>query len=508
MGLISDTVTSLRALARPSYKYRAIPAPVTSVTRRNPAYQVFHDELPPRSRYFRLSMGIMLLAVFVFLGFAIARDRSDSKSCVNNGSCSHDFRKHWGQYSPYFSADPGPIKPDVPSGCDLTFASILSRHGSRNPTAGKSQAYKDLIERIQKDVKRYGKGFGFLKKYKYALGFDDLTALGEQEMVKSGNKFFERYQKLAEHAAHPFVRASGSDRVIKSAQNFVHGFYEAKAENGSKYLKDILVLPEGNDSNNTLDHGTCGAFENGPDAELAHDKQARWRNIWATPIMDRLNTKLPGADITLEETIYLMDLCPFNTVASKKSTPSDFCRLFSKEEWLGYEYYESLDKWYGYGPGNPLGPTQGVGYVNELIARLSNSPVRDHTSTNETLDSSPSTFPLNRPLYADFSHDNTLMTVYGALGLYTNATEMPTDHRVSPEKADGFSASQAVPFGARMYVEKMRCDQDDHEMVRILVNDRVTPPKGCKADKLGRCEVGDFLKGLDFAKKGGLWDQC
>ncbi|KAK8929848.1 3-phytase A [Metarhizium anisopliae] len=431
MGVISDTVASLKTLAGPNHKYRPIPAPVTG---RNHAQQVF-DERPPRSRFFKLSMSVMLLAVFVFLGFAFARDRSDSKSCVNNGSCTHDFRKHWGQYSPYFSAHKGSIKPDIPSGCEVTFASILSRHGSRNPTAGKSKAYKDLVERIQKDVKDYGKGF-------------------------------------------------------------------------DKYLEDILVIPEDNWSNNTLDHGTCDAFETGPNAELAHDKQAPWKNIWATPIMERLNAKLPGAKITLEETVYFMDLCPFNTVASEKSTVSDFCRLFSKEEWRGYEYYESLEKWYGYGPANPLGPTQGVGYVNELIARLSHSPVQDHTSTNETLDSNPSTFPLNRLLYADFSHDNTMMTVYAALGIYTNATEIPTDRRVSPKTADGYSASQAVPFGARMYVEKMHCGGDDYEMVRVLVNDRVMPLKGCKADKLGRCEVGDFLKGLDFAKKGGLWDQC
>ncbi|KAH0600570.1 hypothetical protein MHUMG1_01568 [Metarhizium humberi] len=504
MGVISDTVASLKMLAGPNHKYRAIPAPVTG---RNHAQQVF-DERPPSSRFFKLSMSVMLLAVFVFLGFAFARDRSDSKSCVNNGSCTHDFRKHWGQYSPYFSAHKGSIKPDIPSGCEVTFASILSRHGSRNPTAGKSKAYKDLVERIQKDVKDYGKGFEFLKDYKYTLGSDDLTPLGEQEMVKSGKKFFKRYQKLAEDSTHPFVRASGSERVVMSAQDFVHGFYKAKGKNGSKYLEDILVIPEDNGSNNTLDHGTCGAFETGPNAELAHDKQAPWKNIWATPIMERLNAKLPGAKITLEETVYFMDLCPFNTVASEKSTVSDFCRLFSKEEWRGYEYYESLEKWYGYGPANPLGPTQGVGYVNELIARLSHSPVQDHTSTNETLDSNPSTFPLNRLLYADFSHDNTMMTVYAALGIYTNATEIPTDRRVSPKTADGYSASQAVPFGARMYVEKMHCGGDDYEMIRVLVNDRVIPLKGCEADKLGRCEVGDFLKGLDFAKKGGLWDQC
>jgi hypothetical protein len=49
---------------------------------------------------------------------------------------------------------------------------------------------------------------------------------------------------------------------------------------------------------------------------------------------------------------------------------------------------------------------QGVGYVNELIARLTNASVRDTTSVNHTLDADPATFPLGRAFYADFTHEN------------------------------------------------------------------------------------------------------
>lgn len=504
MEKIFNAAASLKALATPSHKYRAIPVPVTD---RGRAQHVF-DERPPRSRFFKLSMAIMLLAAFLFLGFAFGRDRTDTKSCVNNASCRFNSHKHWGQYSPYFSAPRGSHKPDMPSGCQVTFASVLSRHGSRFPTKKKSEAYKSLIERIQRDVKNYGKGYDFIKHYNYSLGSDDLTLRGENELIKSGKKFFQRYEKLAKETTHPFVRASGSDRVISSAERFIQGFYKAKGQDDGKYLTDILVIPEGKRFKNPLDHGSCKAFEHGPDSGLGDESKRAWMKIWATPVMERLNKKLPGAKLNLEETVYMMDLCPFHTVALDKTQLSPFCRLFSKGEWKDYEYYESLEKWNTYGPANPLGPTQGVGYVNELISRLTKAPIRDNTSTNATLDSRPETFPLNRLLYADFTHDNTLMAVYGALGLYTNDTHLPTDRRVSPKKADGYSASWAVPFGARMYVEKMYCGKADDELVRVLVNDRVVGPKGCKADKLGRCRVEDFLKGLDFAKNGGHWDQC
>lgn len=433
---------------------------------------------------------------------------SSTDKCVEGGTCKVSH-KTWGQYSPYFSAPEGSLDPGVPKKCEITHVSMLSRHGSRFPTQSKSLAYKELIEQIQGSVTNYAKGYEFMKSYRYDLGADDLTPYGQKEMERSGKAFYKRYKKLVKLVTEPFIRASGSDRVIMSAQNFTMGFYNKQGRNASEYLPYVLVLPEGEDFNNTLDHGNCAAFEDGPASNLGNDKKEAWRKIWVTPITERLNKKLPGANLTLEETVFIMDLCPFNTVASSKAKHSKFCRLFSQDEWHGYDYYESLEKWYGYGPGNPLGPSQGVGYVNELIARLTNSPVEDHTSTNSTLDHSAPTFPLNRKLFADFSHDNTMTSVYGALGLYEMSPGLPVDHKVPPTKAEGYSAAWTVPFGARMYVEKMVCDgNQDYELVRILVNDRVVPIPGCDVDKYGRCKLPDFLAGLSFAKGGGHWDQC
>jgi len=34
----------------------------------------------------------------------------------------------------------------------------------------------------------------------------------------------------------------------------------------------------------------------------------------------------------------MMDLCPFNTVASPNGTISGFCALFTEEEWHQYGY--------------------------------------------------------------------------------------------------------------------------------------------------------------------------
>lgn len=365
-----------------------------------------------------------------------------------------------------------------------------------------------MVERIQSAATDYAPGFEFIRGYKYELGADTLTAFGEQEMMRSGEAFYKRYKDLADESE-PFYRAAGSDRVIASAQNFFQGLQDAQGRTDSGPTESILILPEVDGFNNTLNHGSCPGFETGPSADIKHKMQTVWKEIFVPSIAWRLNNKMPGANLTLDDTIQLMDLCAFSTVATDDGATSGFCKLFSPDEWHSYDYYESLDKWYGYGTGNPLGPTQGVGYVNELIARLTQSPVEDETTTNSTLDSSPDTFPLDRTLYADFSHDNDMSSIYAALGLYNRTADLPDNYKLGPEKTHGFSAAWTVPFAGRMYVEKMRCSSsDDEELVRVLVNDRVVPLHYCGSDKLGRCKLDAFVDSLSFSRSGGRWDAC
>lgn len=324
--------------------------------------------------------------------------------------CQPDMSHFWGQYSPYFSI-PSEIPADIPPGCEVTFAQILSRHGARDPTASHTVLYNQTIQQIQENVHSFVGDYAFLEDYVYTLGADQLTPFGEQELVNSGIKFYHRYPSLTRHSS-PFFRSSGQTRVVESAQNFSQGYHQARSDDRNATAPDafpysILVIPEVDGINNTLNHGLCTNFENGTEHKTGDDAQDVWRAIFTRPITARLNQDLPGANLSSEQTIYIMDLCPFNTVASATGVISPFCGLFSVAEWQQYDYYQSLGKYYGFGNGNQLGPTQGVGFTNELIARLTGRPVVDHTSVNHTLDESKKTFPLGtgHVLFADFSHD-------------------------------------------------------------------------------------------------------
>ncbi|PWY86034.1 acid phosphatase [Aspergillus heteromorphus CBS 117.55] len=449
-------------------------------------------------------------------GRAVPTSRSESAACdtVDQGyQCFSQISHLWGQYAPYFSvANESAISPAVPDGCRVTFAQVLSRHGARYPSASKGKKYSELIAKIQANATTSFEGaYAFLNTYNYTLGTDDLVPFGEQQMVNSGVKFYQRYESLAKDIV-PFIRSSGSDRVIASGNKFIEGFQSTKlrdprARPGQAAPHISVVISEASNANNTLDPSTCAAFE---DSDLADDVEADFESTFVPAIRQRLEAGLEGATLTDKEVIYLMDMCSFDTIAKDTvdTKLSPFCYLFTHPEWSQYNYLQSLNKYYGHGAGNPLGSTQGVGYANELIARLTHSPVHDDTSSNHTLDSNPASFPLNATLYADFSHDNGITSILFALGLYNVTTPLSTTAVQSTADTDGYSAAWTVPFAARVYIEMMQCEAEREPLVRVLVNDRVVPLHGCQVDRLGRCTRDDFVNGLSFAREGGDWGEC
>lgn len=434
-----------------------------------------------------------------------------SLSASTHGSCDtidHGYRcspkttHYWGQYSLWYSV-PSDINVAPPKGCKVTFANVLSRHGGRDPTFGKSIAYALLIADIQNTSTAFPDKFGFLKDYQYTLGADELTNAGRQEMINSGAHFFRRYHKLIKKHT-PFVRAGGQHRVVESARKWLLGV----ARSAKELPKEIdLIIPEGPKWNNTLSHDNCPAFEGGPDHGLGDRAQHVWAAKFVPPIQERINSQL-GTNLSTTAIVYLMDMCPFDTLAHPTAKMSNFCQLFTEYEWHAYDYFQTLGKFYGYGVGNPLGPTQGVGYVNELLARLTEEPVVDHTNTNNTLNSNPKAFPLDRKVYADFSHDNDISGVLAALGLYNNTKALSNTTIESTKSTHGYSAAWTVPFASRLYIEKLQCKHEKEEFVRIIVNDRVQPLEFCGGDKHGRCKLSSFVKSQSFARRGGLWDRC
>ncbi|KAL7004282.1 hypothetical protein EMMF5_006168 [Cystobasidiomycetes sp. EMM_F5] len=163
----------------------------------------------------------------------------------------------------------------------------------------------------------------------------------------------------------------------------------------------VLVISDARGSNDTLANSNCPAWR-------PLNAEWDWAKRFTPPIAARLESFFTmSANIRFSpfDIVTLFWLCAFESAA--KQTTSEFCYLFQEDEILQFEYFLDLEKFYNRGYGHELGPLQGAGWINELVARLTESPVKDATQVNMTLDSDEKSFPLRAGVYADFSHDNT-----------------------------------------------------------------------------------------------------
>ncbi|KAI0072417.1 acid phosphatase, partial [Panus rudis PR-1116 ss-1] len=416
-------------------------------------------------------------------------------------------QRQWGQYSPWFPAEEYPPPPES---CELVQVHVLQRHGARYPNS--DDEYDKSVGRLLKAKEFKDSKLDFLRAYEYELDEEELSAFGAAQSFESGQQSYRRYSSLVTQRNLPFVRAAGKSRVIDSARNWTVGFAAASHQ---RYNPTVdVIIPE--DQNNTL-HNDC------PNATDGTKEKQTWLHVFAPPIAKRLSQAAKGAKVSDEDVFNLMAMCPFETIANQR--PSEFCSLFTDDEFKMFEYHGDVEKFYKTGYGNELGPVQGVGYINELLARLTVRPVEDHTQHN---DSFP--FPLGRSIYADFTHENLMVAVYSAMGLFNIS-----DNPLSTKKMDKdriWIASRMVPFSARMVVEKLACDGPQYtprpvdededgdkvsedfwgdgrqagEYVRVLVNDALQPLEFCGGDENGLCTLEAFVESQGYARRSGDGD--
>lgn len=132
------------------------------------------------------------------------------------------------------------------------------------------------------------------------------------------------------------VKSPGSGYFFSNTYMEPTGFSAASKFKLNPILSVILDATE----NDTL-HNNCPAIGS-PD-----NQTDTWIDIYIPPIVERINTAAPGANLSSDEVYYLMALCAFHSVATESM--SDWCSLFDEKEWKAFEYEMDLDKYYGTG---------------------------------------------------------------------------------------------------------------------------------------------------------------
>ena len=81
-----------------------------------------------------------------------------------------------------------------------------------------------------------------------------------------------------------------------------------------------------------------------PECWDGHKEKNIWLSVYAPTILKRLEEAAPGVELDNEDIFNLLAMCPFETMA--KQRPSDFCGLFTYDEFKQFEYHGDIEKFY------------------------------------------------------------------------------------------------------------------------------------------------------------------
>ncbi|PCH38306.1 phosphoglycerate mutase-like protein [Wolfiporia cocos MD-104 SS10] len=426
---------------------------------------------------------------------------SPSFAKPNSNKTQFDLFKHWGNLSPWFSVGKDAFgldsSPEAPGTCRVTGLHLLHRHGARYPTEWASYGGPANLARRLNEASSTWTASGslsFLNDWTYKLGEEILTPFGRQQLFDLGVSMRMKYgfllKNFTETNTLPVFRTESQDRMLASALNFAIGFFGYPFE--GQYEQSITIEDVG--YNNTLaPYKTCPNAAFPSKADRAYPYIQQWTSVYLKDALARLSPQLKGYSLTIEDVYILQQMCAYETVAIGYSK---FCELFTEEEWKGFDYAMDLFFWYDSAFGSPLARVLGVGYIQELVARLTHTPIETHnTSTNATLSDNPVTFPLNQSLYVDATHEVVVLHVITALNLTTLAANgpLPADH-IPPHQT--FKASHLAPFATNIQFQLLSCSSVADPQIRIIINDGVVPLtgiKGCPEQKDGMCPLATFV---------------
>ncbi|SCZ95762.1 BZ3500_MvSof-1268-A1-R1_Chr8-1g09781 [Microbotryum saponariae] len=304
--------------------------------------------------------------------------------------------------------------PSPPSRCKVNQVIALQRNGASGPGAELATSIQDTLAKIVGKSEYSRSEMKFLSNYTYKLGASGaLLAHGTTQLKDLGVQFRKTYcgtGSISEKdCTNVWVASTSSPSQVDSAKAWSTGFMQGTGTSSPS----PRIIAEGAHDNNTLAANCPNLASSVPIA------QQQWRDVWTPAVLQRLqggtNYGLNSTDI-----VNFAYMCALESLVTTELSP--FCGLFLDTEWSYVEYDGDLGKYYNHAYGAPLARSQGVGYANELLTRLSGLLAfyaqRDQTQVNNTADADPSKFPLDRSVYIDFTSDDQLLAVMTLLGLF------------------------------------------------------------------------------------------
>ncbi|KAI1570076.1 His-Phos-2 domain containing protein [Pyrenophora tritici-repentis] len=396
----------------------------------------------------------------------------------------------------------------VPAGTNVTWLNMVHRHGSRYPEVSGEAAERTLGKKLTDAAGKFtGHGpLSFLNDWKFLLGAEILVPNGKQELFTSGTLHYYQYGHLyPNNGSKIVVRSTTQRRMTESAEYFLAGFFGL----GWPQNATLELAIEAPGFNNTLaGYKQC----NHSSWHMARGALMEWVGVYLHDAHQRFRSNLTGdLDWTINDTYNAQALCSYETVSLGFS---HWCGLFTYEEWEGYEYALDIAFQAGTGFASPVGRAIGIGYVEEVLARMQHHVITSPSAQiNITLDNNTVTFPVDQNLNLDFSHDAGILSILVAFGLTQFADMLPTTHIKQDRE---FILSHLQPFAGRLDIEVIKApapvnprrgdktvylEGGPTSYVHFILNQRTIPlgrsHEACGKRDDGWCEMSAFLKVME-----------
>ncbi|KAK9349871.1 histidine phosphatase superfamily [Lipomyces doorenjongii] len=326
----------------------------------------------------------------------------------------------------------------------------------------------------------------FLNDWSFKLGEEVLVPQGRKELFDSGILNYYNYGHLYNNSSKLVVRSASQDRVLKSAENFLAGFF------GLDWAEHANLLV-------TIDPAVTGVFDctRYYDGVLsAFEQVGTWNSIYLKERTAKLRKLTGSYNWTVADTFYAQKLCPYETNGKGSNITLTSSNPAREASSVAY----------------------GIAWVEEFLARveghLLNVPANT-TGANMTLDTNPVTFPVNQSLYLEFGHDGDIVAAMTAFGLTQFAGFLPA---TGPPAHQQFFSSKIVPFAGRLNIEIIKaphkvsarrssktsakhdayiCDTGERHYVHFILNQRTIPLhvsfEACEYRDDGWCELTTFM---------------
>jgi acid phosphatase len=197
---------------------------------------------------------------------------------------------------------------------------------------------------------------------------------------------------------------------------------------------------------------------------------AKFVALYTAAIQQRLLAHT-GMDFTDKEVYHMQEMCGFETTVRGRS---DWCDVFTQDEFLSFEYARDILHYYRAGPGQKYAGSMGWLWLNATTNLLLEGPVAGK-------------------MFFSFVHDGDIAPMVTALDVINDEVHLPVTNVDSGRK---WRKSQVCPMGGRIIFELLACEGEGVEgrerFVRLNINDGITALPDCHSGPGESCPLEQF----------------